>query len=104
MVQYAIARSLRCTTCGHSIAPVRGGGTKGLRLRLPGLPAAILAATALGFLPRGAMTLRDPLYTPLLSAGRKALAVRRQNRFLAGKGLPATQRHVDIDGVQLDRV
>src|SRR3954447_9561212 len=104
MVQYANARSFRATACGQSTSPAFGAGTTVVRGRFPGLPAAILVATDLGFLPRCAMALRRQHHATLVSNLDKAPAAVLQDRQAAGERLPTTNRDVDIDRVQFDRV
>src|SRR4051794_39297801 len=102
MVQYANARSFRCTACGQSMSPGAGVGTKVVRGRLPGLPAASFAATGLGFRPRCAMVLRVAFDTAPIGYFSEGATGPLQNSGVTGEGLPAADRHVDVDWVQLD--
>src|SRR4051812_45322253 len=86
MLQYANARWFRCTACGQSMSPGAGAGTKVVRARLPGLPAASFAATGLGLRPRCAIVLRVAFDTALFGYLREIAAVRLQYRGLAGEG------------------
>src|SRR4051794_27171869 len=102
MVQYANARSFRATACGQSTSPAFGAGTTVVRGRFPGLPAAILAATDLGFLPRCAMALRHQRHTAPIGDLHKALATVLQHRRMAGECAPTADGDIDVDRVQFD--
>src|SRR4051794_11070514 len=104
IVQYLNARSLRATACGHSMSPALGAGTTVVRGRFPGLPAAILAATDLGFLPRCAMALRCQHHLTLVSDLDEALAAVLQRRQAAGERLPPADCHIDVAWIEFDGV
>jgi hypothetical protein len=84
------------------MSPGAGDGTKVVRERLPGLPAASFVAAGLGFRPRCAIVLRIASDAALLSGLRKPAAARFQDRHLAGERFPSADRHIEIDGIQLD--
>ena len=104
--QYARARAFRSTALRAQHVAGAGGGTSVVSARLPGLPAAILAATGLGLRPRCAIGSVGRRITPRCSAISAKLhfqlASRRGRR--AGEGLPAAHRHVDVDRIEFDRV